>query len=114
MQIYVKMQLVPSSYAIKRSTGEVQGKGYQGEFTDHLNTLEDGIRKDVSSKGPFIHGESPGLVDISMDSSTGGFKILTEIAGRDIYWRGKRCRFFHGIVKDALVPREMSLARPSP
>lgn len=78
------MQLVPSSYAIKRSTREAQGKGYQGEFTDHLNTLEDGIRKDVSSKGPLIHSESPGLVDAITGSSTGGFKILTEIAGRDI------------------------------
>nr|CAD1826833.1 unnamed protein product [Ananas comosus var. bracteatus] len=38
-------------------------------------------------QGPFIHGESPGLVDIFMDSSTGGFKILTEIAGRDILER---------------------------
>lgn len=72
--------MVPPSYAIIRSQGEELEKATK-EFIEVLRTLEKGIMEDFPrKKGPFIHGSSPGLLDIIVGAGNPGTKAIEEVA----------------------------------
>ncbi|CAL9079101.1 unnamed protein product [Musa textilis] len=72
-------RMVPPSYAIIRSQGEELEKATK-EFIEVLRILENGIMEDFPRKGPFIHGSSPGLLDIIVGTGNAGTKAIEEVA----------------------------------
>ncbi|XP_064946201.1 glutathione S-transferase U10-like [Musa acuminata AAA Group] len=73
-------RMVPPSYAIIRSQGEELEKATK-EFIEVLRILEKGIMEDLPrKKGPFIHGSSPGLLDIIVGAGNPGTKAIEEVA----------------------------------
>ncbi|WOL18116.1 glutathione S-transferase U10 [Canna indica] len=60
-------KMVPTSYAIIGAQGEALDKAVK-EFIEQLIILENGIKEDFPEEGPFINGDSPGLLDIILSS----------------------------------------------
>ncbi|OAY70740.1 glutathione S-transferase U10-like [Ananas comosus] len=73
-------KLVPGGYAIRNSEGEARKKAAE-EFVDSLIILEEGLRKDLYTGVPFIHGERPGLLDVILSGSHSTFNYLGGLAG---------------------------------
>lgn len=74
------LQLVPGGYAIRNSEGEAR-KNAAEEFVDDLIVLEEGIRKDLYTGVPFVHGERPGLLDVILSGAHRTFHYLGGLAG---------------------------------
>lgn len=77
--------MIQSSYTIILSTGEAQEKAAK-EFVDHSITLEHGLQEDMprTTTGTFIHGETPGILDIILGSCASGMRILGELVGTEL------------------------------
>ncbi|XP_008784133.2 glutathione S-transferase U10-like [Phoenix dactylifera] len=106
-------KFVAAFYAITESEGEAQEKATK-ELIEHLATLENGCRKDLSSKGPFINGEKPGLLDVIIGSSSSGFRVLVDLVGMELLEKEK-LPLLHSCVasfvdlevtKDTVIPHE--------
>ena len=67
------LQILSATLAILGSEGEAKEKAAK-EYMEHMSTLENGIAKDLSSWGTFIHGERPGLLDVIVSSCYSGLK----------------------------------------
>ncbi|XP_073010509.1 glutathione S-transferase U10-like [Typha latifolia] len=112
-------KMIPCSYAIMRTAGEAQEKATE-EFIEHLNTVENGIKKDFpKSEGPFINGDSPGFLDLIIGSSGSGFRVLTEIAGKELLEKERMPVLYTclssfanlPVAEDVLAPYEKLLPR---
>ncbi|KAJ4812786.1 Glutathione S-transferase [Rhynchospora pubera] len=75
---FIYQKMMPVSYAIIQSEGEVQKKAIE-EFLCHFKTLEDGINKDIHLQGPFVHGEKPGILDVILGTCGAGLKHFEQI-----------------------------------
>ncbi|KAJ3677375.1 hypothetical protein LUZ60_003099 [Juncus effusus] len=62
---FIYQKFFPTVYAAIISEGESKAKAID-EFLNKFKTLEDGISKEVYTEGLFIHGTTPGLLDLIM------------------------------------------------
>jgi glutathione S-transferase len=65
------------------------GEAERGELVREMKAwmvvMEVGIAEDFQSgEGPFVHGRSPGLLDVILGSCTAGTRVLATISGEEI------------------------------
>ncbi|WOL05537.1 hypothetical protein Cni_G14266 [Canna indica] len=77
---FVYQKLVPLTYAIRSSEGYAKKKAAE-EFMAHLITMENGVREELWSEGPFVNGDEPGLLDVIMGSCYRGLRYLEDAQG---------------------------------
>ncbi|KAJ3705739.1 hypothetical protein LUZ61_009444 [Rhynchospora tenuis] len=76
--IYQKMS--PQSRVIRESEGVAQKQAIE-DFLGQYKTLEDGIKEDIYVQGPFIHGESPGILDVIIGTTGARLKHFKHVPG---------------------------------
>ncbi|CAL9154261.1 unnamed protein product [Musa hybrid cultivar] len=77
---FVSKKVVPIMHTIVTLKGDEQ-KTAVDEFGGYLQTMEDGIREELWTGGPFINGDNPGLLDVVMGSSYTWIKFIEAVAG---------------------------------
>jgi glutathione S-transferase len=91
-----------------------------------MAVMEAGIAEDFPAggggegdDGPFVHGRSPGLLDVILGSCAAGFRVLSAVSGVDVVEPGEMPRVhasvaaFHELAAGfgTTVPHELLLAR---
>ncbi|WOK98894.1 hypothetical protein Cni_G07606 [Canna indica] len=104
------------TYVILSSEGDAQRKAAE-EYREHMITLEDGVREDLWSGGPFINGESPGLLDLVVGSGRDGIACMGELAGVKLVEKERMpllCSVMEAFVKldavkEVMIPKEVHM-----
>jgi glutathione S-transferase len=88
----------PLSQAVVLADAEAERAELAREIKARMAVMEAGIAEDFPAggggegdDGPFVHGRSPGLLDVILGSCAAGFRVLSAVSG-SISWSPGRCR----------------------
>ncbi|KAF9626151.1 hypothetical protein IFM89_031278 [Coptis chinensis] len=95
------------------SEGEEKAKAIK-DYIENISVLEEGLKRDFSGKSPFIHGGSPGYMDLLMGSTACSYRAIEEIIGarliipeiHPLYFAWVAAMENHPVVKEAIPPHE--------
>ncbi|OEL15619.1 hypothetical protein BAE44_0023362 [Dichanthelium oligosanthes] len=117
-------EVSPLSRAVVLADAEAERAELAREMKARMAVLEAGITEDFpcgggGEDGPFVHGRSPGLLDVILGSCAAGTRVLSAVSGVEIVEPGAMPRVHASVAAfDELVagfgttvPHELLLAR---
>ncbi|PVH48159.1 hypothetical protein PAHAL_4G264100 [Panicum hallii] len=115
-------EVSPLSRAVVLADARAEREELAREVKERMAVMEAGIAEDFPcgrEEGPFVHGRSPGLLDVILGSCSSGTRVLSAVSGVDIVEPGATPRVHASVAAfDELaagfgttVPHELLLAR---
>ncbi|XP_002436747.1 glutathione S-transferase U10 [Sorghum bicolor] len=79
-------EVSPLSRPVLFADGEAERAELVREMKARMAVMEAGIAEDFPSgdEGPFVHGRSPGLLDVILGSCAAGTRVLSAVSGEEI------------------------------